>query len=144
MEECRYCHENQVVPVLDKKMEQQPRAGNKYRRSCLSCGRWLPMCSAEYYRAHHNPHVLPIGESEIVPLSEVDVTEKDPMSGHVGRDTKDGDTPWYSSDGHDVVRDRETRDEILIECVLDMIVEGFLDKETATQYLSQRFSEANS
>jgi len=102
------------------------------------------MCSAEYYRAHHNPHVLPIGESEIVPLSEVDVTETDPMSGHVGRDTKDGDTPWYSSDGHDVVRDRETRDEILIECVLDMIVEGFLDKETATQYLSQRFSEANS
>lgn len=49
-----------------------------------------------------------------------------------------------SSDGHDAVRDHETQNEILIECVLDMIVEGFLDKETATQYLSQRFSEANS
>ena len=102
------------------------------------------MCSAEYYRAHHNPHVLPIGENEIVPLSEVGVTERDPISGLVGRDTEGDDAPRHSSDGHDVVRDRETRDEILIECVLDMIVEGFLDKETATQYLSQRFSEANS
>ena len=49
MEEYKYGHENQVVPVLDKTMEQQPRAGNKYRRSCLTCERWLPMCSEDTF-----------------------------------------------------------------------------------------------
>ena len=87
------------------------------------------------------PPCAPNWENEIVPLSEVGVTERDSISGLVGRDTEGDDAPRHSSDRHDVVRDRETRDEILIECVLDMIVEGFLDKETATQYLSQQFSE---
>lgn len=141
MEECKYCHENQVVPVLDKTMEQQPRAGNKYRRSCLSCGRWLPMCSEKYFRAHPNPHVLPIGENEIISLAELGVTERYSVPDLVGRETEEKDTLRQSSDGHGVGHDREMRNEILIECVLDLTLEGLLDKETATQYLSQQFSE---
>lgn len=72
--ECRYCGSEDVVPVLDKGIADAPKAGNKYRRHCLSCWRWLPMCSASYFRAHDDPHVLPIeAEPErrnLVPLDE--------------------------------------------------------------------------
>lgn len=72
--ECRYCGSEDVVPVLDKGIADAPKAGNKYRRHCLSCWRWLPMCSASYFRAHDDPHVLPIeAEAErrnLVPLEE--------------------------------------------------------------------------
>mgnify|MGYP000639047981 FL=1 len=144
MEECKYCHDDQVVPVLDKEMEQQPRAGNKYRRHCLSCERWLPMCSEEYFRTHSDPHCLPIGEHEIVRLSEVGVNEGYSMSDLVDQGTEGSVVSRQSSDVYEVGQNRAMRKEIVIECVLDMTVEGFIDKETATQYLSHRFGESNS
>ena len=144
MEECKYGHECQVVPVLDKKIEQQPRAGNKYRRYCLSCERWLPMCSEEFFRTHSNPHCLPIGEDEIVQLSEVGVNERFPISDPVDQGTEDRFSSRQSSSVYELGQDRAVRNEILIECVLNMTVEGIIDKETATSYLSQRFRELGS
>lgn len=102
------------------------------------------MCSAEYFRAHSNAHVLPIGENEIVPLAELGVTERYPVSDLIGGDTEDGGSTQQSGDGHRAGHDQEMRNEILIECVLDLTLEGPLDKETVTQYLSQRFRELDS
>lgn len=144
MEECKYCQENQVVPVLDKEIEQQPHAENKYRGHCLSCERWLPMCSEEYFRTHSDPHYLPIGEHEIVRLSEVGVDEGFSMSDLVDQGTEHSVSSRQSSDGHEVGQNRTMRKKVVIECVLDMTVEEFIDKETATQYLSHRFRELGS
>ena len=75
-EQCQYCSRANVVPVLDKRIEHHNRPGNAYRRFCLACERWLPMCSKEYYTSHPHPHVLPIGsdpeEGNIVELAEYD------------------------------------------------------------------------
>ena len=77
-DECRYCGANSVVPVLDKSIERKPTGGgNKFRRRCLSCYRWLPMTSEKYYRNHLHPHVLPVDadsdeEGCCVPLEEYD------------------------------------------------------------------------
>lgn len=59
-ETCRYCNAADVVPVLDRRIEEGATAGNKYRRICLACHRWLPMCSKAYYATHPNPHFLPL------------------------------------------------------------------------------------
>lgn len=78
--QCRYCKSTEVVPVLDKQIEQAPKAGNKYRRHCLSCSRWLPMCSTEYFKQHPNAHVLPASEEpereNLIPLSEYEYTDE--------------------------------------------------------------------
>ena len=102
------------------------------------------MCSEEFFRTHSNPHCLPIGEDEIVQVSEVGVNEGVPKSDLVDQGTEDSVSSRQPSDGHEVGQDRAMRNEILIECVLDMAVEGIIDKETATQYLSQRFRELGS
>lgn len=75
---CRYCQSTDVVPVLDRGIEQAPKAGNKYRRHCLNCWRWLPMCSASYFRMHDDPHVLPVGaEPERENLAPLEVYRED-------------------------------------------------------------------
>ncbi|WP_425492174.1 SHOCT domain-containing protein [Halovivax limisalsi] len=75
-DQCQYCSRSKVVPVHDKRIEQRSRPGNAYRRFCLACDRWLPMCSKEYYDSHPHPHVLPIGrdpeKGNIVELAEYD------------------------------------------------------------------------
>lgn len=64
-EPCRHCNETEVVPVLDKGIEERAKAGNKYRQFCLACHRWLPMCSTAHYETHPNPHVLPVGAEPV-------------------------------------------------------------------------------
>lgn len=102
------------------------------------------MCSEKLFRTHSNPHCLPIGEDEIVQLSEVGVNERFPMSDLVDQGTEGRVSSRQSSNVHEVGQDRAVRNEILIECVLNMTVEGIIDKETATSYLSQRFRELGS
>lgn len=58
-DECRFCGSERVVPVLDKRIEQSPTAGNKYRTRCLTCWRWLPMTSGDHWKEHPNAKVLP-------------------------------------------------------------------------------------
>lgn len=141
MEECKYCSKSQVVPVLDEETEQLSRPGNKFRRFCLACGRWLPMCSAKYFRSHPNPHVLPIGETEIIPISESEETQPHPVSDLPDRDADSSDTSRLTDGGHRAAQDREYRNEILLECVFDLVLEGIVDKEPAIRYLSQQFRE---
>ena len=42
---CNNCASERVVPVLDKRIENRARAGNKFRTRCLHCGHWNPLCS---------------------------------------------------------------------------------------------------
>lgn len=76
--ECRYCHALRVVPVLDKRIERSPRAGNKYRTFCHNCGSWGPMTSEDHFRSSLHPHVLPADgdpnqpDSELVALENYD------------------------------------------------------------------------
>lgn len=58
-DECRYCASERVAPVLDKRIEQAPTAGNKYRTRCLSCWRWLPMTSSDAWEDSQKRWVLP-------------------------------------------------------------------------------------
>jgi len=58
-DECEYCGSERVAPVLDKRIEQSPTAGNKYRTRCLSCWRWLPMTSADAWKESQLSKVLP-------------------------------------------------------------------------------------
>lgn len=58
-DECRYCASERVAPVLDKRIEQAPTAGNKYRTRCLACWRWLPMTSSDAWENSQKRWVLP-------------------------------------------------------------------------------------
>lgn len=99
------------------------------------------MCSAKYFRTHPDPHVLPMGETEIIPLSESEDTEQYPISKPPHRDADGSDTSRRADGGHRTAQDRELRNEILLECVFDLVVEGIIDKEPAIRYLSQQFRE---
>lgn len=79
--ECRYCGSTAVVPVLDKRIENSPTAGNKFRTICQGCDRWLPMCGKEDWQEHPEPHVLPADEDPnddptLVPLEEYDYQDE--------------------------------------------------------------------
>ncbi len=58
-EECDYCGAVSVVPVLDKRIEKAPTAGNKYRTRCTNCWRWAPMTSAGAWESSDRKLVLP-------------------------------------------------------------------------------------
>jgi len=135
MENCKYCQQNQVVPVLDEEIEQRPRPGNKFRRFCQSCERWLTMCSAKYFRTHPTPHVLPIDEEYPIPLSQSETVERYPVSALAGRTSE---TSPRSLEDHRGDQGQETRNEILLECILDLTKEGIIDKEAAHQYLLKK------
>lgn len=99
-DECRYCGEHSVVPVLDKSIERSPTGGgNKYRRRCLSCYRWAPMTSREHYEQHAHPHVLPVdadsdAEGSCVPLEEYDYgPEWEDLAERVGAGESDESGP---------------------------------------------------
>jgi len=75
IEPCKYCQSQRVAAVLDKQIEARPTAGNKYRKRCLDCGRWLPCCSTADFQAADRQHVLPRGvdresENPTVPVEE--------------------------------------------------------------------------
>lgn len=80
--ECRYCSSGRVVPVLLKRIERSPTAGNKYRLWCQGCERWLPFCGEDDYATSLHPHVLPAdGDPDqagehIVPLEEYDYADE--------------------------------------------------------------------
>lgn len=57
--ECEYCGADDVVPVIDKRIERRPTAGNKYRQRCLACWRWHPCCAAEDWETHDDARILP-------------------------------------------------------------------------------------
>ena len=99
------------------------------------------MCSEKYFRTHPDPHVLPMGETEIIPIAESKETEQYPVSDLLGRETDCNDTSRRVDDGHRAAQDCELRNEILLECTFDLVLEGIIDKETAVQYLSQKFRE---
>lgn len=80
---CKYCGSGKAVPVLDKRIENSPKPGNKYRAACLAedCQRWLPLASEEEFRAHPRPHVLPADAGSddvhrVIPLEEYDYGEE--------------------------------------------------------------------
>lgn len=106
--ECRYCGSSSVVPVLDKRMDEAPAAGNKYRRHCLSCARWLPMCSENYFKKHPDPHVLPTSDEpereNLVPLEEYDYAEEiKQVEGRMTSSTRE-EIPFQSSEATIVQR----------------------------------------
>lgn len=91
IEPCRYCASERVAAVLDKRIEQAPTAGNKYRKRCLGCGRWLPCCSAADFQTADHQHVLPRdadpeAEDPTVPAEEFD-GPVDGLSSGVSNDT---------------------------------------------------------
>lgn len=80
-EPCEYCASERVVPVLDKRIEKAPRAGNKYRTRCLGCWRWLPMTSKAAFKQHENSHILPADadpekEDNLVALDDYDYRDE--------------------------------------------------------------------
>jgi hypothetical protein len=93
------------------------------------------MCSAKYFRTHPTPHVLPIDEENPIPLSESETVERYPVSALAGRT---GETPQRALEDHRGDQGQETRNEILLECILDLTKEGIIDKEAAHQYLVKK------
>lgn len=77
IEPCEHCGSERIAAVLWKKIEQSPRAGNKYRLRCLDCGRWLPCCSKGEFQTADRQHVLPAdvdpdSETPTVPVGDYD------------------------------------------------------------------------
>lgn len=105
IEPCEYCASQRVAAVLDKRIEQSPRAGNKYRQRCLNCGRWLPCCSAADFQTADHQHVLPRdsdpeADDPTVPVEEFD-GEVDGIS------AGSNDTPTAMTDGGTDIEDEE-------------------------------------
>lgn len=138
MEYCKYCHTDRVVPVLDEAMEQQPGPGNQYRRYCLACTRWLPLCSAKAFRTHPNAHVLPIDADAPIPLADSDTADRYPVSELVETVTARQDSTPHPDEEHHTAPHQELRTEILIECVLELTLDELIDPETASTYLAQK------
>lgn len=74
-EDCHLCYSKRVVPVLDKRIERSPKAGNKYRRYCLHCESWLPMTSTKHFQQSLHPHILPAdgdpqNPADVIPCDE--------------------------------------------------------------------------
>lgn len=101
-DECEWCDDDAVVPVLDKGIERSPTPGNKFRRRCLACHRWHPMTSEQAYREHDHPHVLPLGadgdaDGSLVPLEDYDYAPE--WRELVARVSDDVDAPGHSGGG---------------------------------------------
>lgn len=112
IEPCQYCASERVAAVLDKRMEKSPTAGNKYRKRCLSCGRWLPMCSAADYQTAEHQHILP---------ADADPDDDDPTvqaAEFNGADTASADAgdqddpPEVRADGGEVVDDDDEEPDV--------------------------------
>lgn len=122
--ECRYCGCEKVVPVLDKRIEQSPKAGNKFRTACIGCNRWLPMTSEEVFRSHDRPHVLPLegvpklssdedpDVEDVVPLEDYDYGPE--LADLVERISGDGGQTAATDGGQDVPEtgDDDVEDEL--------------------------------
>ena len=109
IEPCQYCASERVAAVLDKRMEASPTAGNKYRQRCLSCERWLPMCSAADFQTAEHQHVLPRDtdaeeDDPTVPANEYD----GPVDGVSTAQSADGDEEAMTDGGE--VQDGESAD----------------------------------
>lgn len=141
MENCKYCHSDRVVPVLDEGIEQRPPGGNKHRRRCLTCERWLPMCSAKAFRTHPDPHVLPVDGIEVIPLSASETAERYPVSDLPERVTDRGESDEESPAEPPDEPDTERRTELRIECVLELTTAGHLDESAANEYLAGELDE---
>ena len=112
IEPCQYCASERVAAVLDKRIEKSPTAGNKYRKRCLACERWLPMCSAGDFQTAEHQHVLP---------ADVDPDEDDPtvpavefngaVDGLSGATDATADTPEALTDGGEDVEPDGDGDE---------------------------------
>lgn len=112
MTECEYCASRRVVPVLLKRIERSPTAGNKYRRFCQGCERWLPFCGESDYRQALHPHVLPAdgdpddAAEHIVPLEDYDYGPE--WADLVERATGDRPDAEALTDGGQDVQDDES------------------------------------
>ena len=106
IEPCQYCASERVAAVLDKRMEHSPTAGNKYRKRCLSCERWLPMCSAGDFQTAEHQHVLP---RDADPDDDEPTVPADEFDGPVdGLATRGGDdAPTAMTDGGEDLDDQD-------------------------------------
>ena len=93
----------------------------------------------ETFRTHLTPHILPIGEETPIPLSESEKAERYSTSDLPERTSE---TSYQSPESHIPVQDEELRNEVLIECILDLTKEGLINKKPAHQYLSKKLSGA--
>ncbi|AFD02294.1 putative protein 13 [Haloarcula hispanica icosahedral virus 2] len=111
IEPCKYCQSQAVAAVLDKQIEARPTAGNKYRKRCLGCQRWLPCCSTADFQAADRQHVLPRGvdrdsEQPTVPVEEYDGQVDGIQAGNSANSTNqramtDGGQPVVAEDTDD-------------------------------------------
>ena len=100
---CKNCASERVVPVLDKRIENRARAGNKFRTRCLHCGHWNPLASrADFVMSaaadEKEAYVLPAdGDPEEVD-SIVLVEEFDGNISELREDARIADVPETESD----------------------------------------------
>ena len=116
--ECRYCASGRVVPVLLKRIERSPTAGNKYRLFCQGCERWLPFCGESDYRQALHPHVLPAdgdpdeAAEHIVPLEDYDYgPEWADLVEQATGDRPDPESGMAMADGGDGVEEADEADD---------------------------------
>ena len=74
---CGFCSSTRVAVVIDKRIEASPTPGNKYRKRCLACDKWLTMASTAEFETCDFKHVLPRdadpdAEDPTVPADEYD------------------------------------------------------------------------
>lgn len=110
IEPCKYCQSQAVAAVLDKQIEARPTAGNKYRKRCLDCQRWLPCCSTADFQAADRQHVLPRGvdreaNQPTVPVEEydgqVDGVQAGDEANTANRAMTDGGQPQVADESDD-------------------------------------------
>lgn len=106
--ECSECHSLRTVPVLHRRVMNQPTGGNPYRLYCLDCNAFLKVTSKEFFTKHLRPHVLPknqpVDDSDsVIPMHEWDADEFEEVakrSAELAERDEHDERPYKSTDAN--------------------------------------------
>ena len=113
---CGFCSSTRVAVVIDKRIEASPTPGNKYRKRCLACDKWLTMASTAEFETCEYKHVLPRdadpdAEDPTVPADEYDGKVRSALTPEQHAQRRDDSTELVADGGTEDVEQPDEDDE---------------------------------
>jgi phage FluMu protein Com len=113
---CGFCSSTRVAVVIDKRIEASPTPGNKYRKRCLACDKWLTMASTAEFETSDYKHVLPRdadpdADDPTVPADEYDGKVRSALTPEQHAQRRDDSTELVADGGTEDVEQPDEDDE---------------------------------